>query len=140
MCELANVIMTGFLGVMAYKDWKTKKISVLMIGLTAIAAILLQIFVVQESFWSVFCGLMIGLLFLLLSKWTRESVGFGDSLLITVLGIYLGSTQLLEVMLGAGLGASIFAIWQCFCHGWNRKVTIPFVPFLAAAFIGAVFW
>lgn len=45
----------------------------------------------------------VGILFLLISKVTEEGFGYGDSLAILILGIYLGFWGLIGVLSGAFL-------------------------------------
>lgn len=139
MCGLANGVVTGVLALIAYRDWRTKRIPVILLSVLLLLVCLFQIFVIKENLWSVIGGVLIGILFVVVSMCTKEAIGYGDSWLITILGIYLGSTKILEVMLAAGFGASLFSIWNLFRCGWNKKITIPFAPFLLAAYIGAVY-
>lgn len=46
-------------------------------------------------------GGLSGILFLWISKITNEAIGYGDSLAILILGIYLGIWGLLEVLMTA---------------------------------------
>lgn len=139
MHEVANGVMTGILGFIAYQDWKTRKISVALLSMLSVSAFLFQIFIVREELWSVLGGMMVGCLFFVASACTKEAVGYGDSWLITILGFYLGGTKILEVMLAAGMGASIFAVWKLWQKGWSKKITLPFAPFVMAAYVGAVY-
>lgn len=139
MCGVANGVVTCVLGLIAYQDWRTKKISMMLLGMLTLLVCLFQVFVIREGILSVLGGILVGGLFWFVSVCTKEAIGYGDSWLITALGLYLGSTKLLEVMLAAGVGASLFSIWKLVQKGWNKKITIPFAPFLMAAYIGAVY-
>ena len=83
-------------------------------------------------------GVAVGLLFFGISKVTKEAVGYGDSWLVTILGMYLGGRRLLEVILTATVLAGIFSLIFCVFQGWDRKRSIPFVPFLTVAYLGVV--
>lgn len=139
MCKIADWIIAVILIAAGYKDWKTKQISLRMLLLFGIAVVGLRIAVVEDTMVSTLGGVLIGILFLGISKITGESIGYGDSWLIVLLGIYLGGRSLLRVVLGACICASIISMLTCLRGGWNKKYTIPFVPFLAAAYLGVIF-
>lgn len=138
MCRIADIAVAAFLLVAGYKDWKTKQISVLFLSFFTIAVILMRFLIVRNFVWSTAGGILIGLAFFVVSKCTREAIGYGDSWLIFILGIYLGGLAILEVVLGACFLSSLFSIFYCIRKGWNKKHTIPFVPFLAIAYTGVV--
>ncbi|MBQ8559791.1 MAG: prepilin peptidase [Tyzzerella sp.] len=139
MCKIADCIIAVILIAAGYKDWKTKQISLRMLLLLGIAVVILRIAVVEDTIVSTLGGVLIGILLLGISKITGESIGYGDSWLIILLGIYLGGKILLVVVLGACVYAGLFSLLLCLKKGWNRKYTIPFVPFLAVAYLGVVF-
>lgn len=139
MCGIVDTIISLCLVGIAYRDWKTRRISVIWLGVLSVIVSAAQIYLKQTELWSILCGTLIGFAFFMISRCTNESIGYGDSWLITILGVYLGADGLLEVMLSAGLGASLFSVWKLFQCGWNRKISIPFAPFLAAAYVGTVY-
>ena len=137
MRGLIDVLMIGTLAVASWGDWKRKEISVrILLIMTFLASIKVVFF--SEKFLEVILGLGIGVGFLLISKCTEEQIGYGDSWLILVLGIYVGFEKLLILLFTASLGAAIFSLIFCMIHKWNRNFTIPFVPFLAAAYLGVM--
>lgn len=81
-------------------------------------------------------GAAVGGCFLLSSYITRERMGYGDSLMIGLLGIMLGVWELAEVLSVAFLLLGIVAGY-CFVRKKQIKV-LPFLPFLAAGYIGAL--
>lgn len=139
MCKIAEIFVAVLLIVAAYKDWKTKRISSWLLFGMSVVILGTRLFIIEESLLSTAGGIVIGIMFFVLSKCTKESVGYGDSWLILLLGIFLGGRRVLELVLLATLLAGLFSLVRGIRHGWNRKQTIPFVPFLAAAYIGVMF-
>lgn len=139
MCKVAEIVVLLFLLIAAYKDWKTKRISVLFLFVMSVVMLGIRLLIIEESLLSTLGGVAIGIVFFMFSKCTKESVGYGDSWLILLLGIFLGGKRVLEVVLIAMLFSGVFSIVHCMRHGWDRKQTIPFIPSLAAAYIGVVF-
>lgn len=84
-------------------------------------------------------GGCIGIVFLLISRVSGESFGYGDSILILIIGIFLGFWNLMYLLLGAFSMAAVFSAVMMIKHRFNRKSSFPFVPFLAAAYLGGMF-
>ncbi len=83
-------------------------------------------------------GLIIGAIFLLLSKLTKEQIGIGDAYVIIVIGLMLGGIHCLEIITFSFLLSSIVAIILMLMFHFSRKKTIPFIPFLLLGFISSV--
>ena len=137
MCTCMNVIMMILLLLAAFKDMKKRSISLRLLVILSIFT-LLSTFLQKENVWDIFGGAAIGLLFFLISKCTGEQIGYGDSWLILVLGVYAGAKALIWILFAASFGAGLFSLCFCAIHKWNRRYSIPFIPFLAAAFLGVV--
>ena len=80
-----------------------------------------------------------GIVFLLISRASGEAFGYGDSILILIIGVFLGFWNLLYLLLGAFSMAAVFSAVMMIKHGFSRKSSFPFVPFLAAAYLGGMF-
>lgn len=89
-----------------------------------------------ESWRAVAGGILTGILFMGISRLTEEKIGYGDSLLIIVLGTFLGMWKLLILLLGAFGLAAVVSILLMIKRKFTRKSMIPFVPFLTVAYIG----
>ena len=84
-------------------------------------------------------GAAVGIVFLAVSRGTKEAFGYGDSLLIVIMGMMLGFWEILSVLLAAFLLAAVFSAVLLFRNHFDRKASFPFVPFLTAAYIGGMF-
>lgn len=139
MCRVVEYVMASLLIVLAYKDWRTKRVSAWLLGVIMILAISARVFLVSMSIKETVAGVVIGVLLLGISKWSKEAIGYGDSWLIFSLGIYLGGMKLLQVISFASFLACFFSIVYCMRHGWNRKHTLPYIPFITMAYLGGMF-
>ena len=83
-------------------------------------------------------GGAVGAGFLAVSKISGEAMGYGDSILITILGGFLGFWNILSVLTAAFLLAAVFSAVMLVRRGFTRKSSFPFVPFLTAAYIGVL--
>ena len=93
MCKVAEIVVSLFLMIAAYKDWRTKRISVLFLFVMSVVMLGVRFLIIEESLLSTLGGVAIGVVFFMLSKCTKESVGYGDSWLILLLGIFLGERE-----------------------------------------------
>ena len=128
---VGNVIMGVYLISLSYSDMKRRKLSV-----GFLSALVFQAITGIESWRAVAGGILTGFLFMGISRLTEEKIGYGDSLLIIVLGTFLGMWKLLILLLGAfGLAAAV-SILLMIKRKFTRKSMIPFVPFLTVAYMG----
>ena len=79
-----------------------------------------------------------GALFVIVSRVTEEAFGYGDSILITITGIFLGIWDLLSMLVTAFFLAAVFSGIMLSRKQYTRKSSFPFVPFLAIAYLGGV--
>lgn len=138
MCKIEDWIVFILLGICSVSDCKKKTIPVILLIILSIAVAVFAIICDAVSMKLRVCGAFVGLLFLLISKCTKEAIGYGDSWLILLLGIHMGSLRVVEVLFAASLLAgiaSLFFLWKC--H-WKRNATLPFVPFLSISYLGAM--
>lgn len=138
MCKISEGVVLLFLLAASVMDVKTRRISSrLLIGMSA--AILCLCFQQQrQNIVSVIGGLFIGIVFCFISKFTEEAIGYGDSWIITLLGLHLGAGKLVALVMAAFFLAGIFSLGRMLRRRWSRICSIPFVPFLTAAYVGVL--
>ena len=93
------------------------------------------------SSWStgeIIAGILAGAFFLLLSKLTKESFGYGDSILIVIMGAFLGFWSLMSVLFMAFFMAGLFSVIMLLKTKFHKKSKFPFIPFLMAAYAGGI--
>lgn len=84
-------------------------------------------------------GLIVGILFLLISHLTRGQIGMGDAYVIIILCIMLGIFSGMEVITYSFLLSAIIAMILAGLFHFNKKKTMPFLPFLLAGFLISIF-
>lgn len=77
-----------------------------------------------------FIRLLPGVLFLLCSKLTGEKVGYGDGIILLILGICLTFPLIWYVWMFALLLVTLWAGVLLCTKKANRRTRIPFIPFL----------
>lgn len=135
MCEIEQIGGFLFLTVCTYFDMKTRMLPVWLLvagGIGVFASHIIQ----QGNWWIYIMGMLLGVAFLLVSKVTKEGLGYGDSILILLLGAFVGLWQMVLVLVIAFGSAAIFSIIVLVLKKMSRKKQIPFVPFLLLGFLG----
>ena len=69
------------------------------------------------------------------SKVTKEGIGYGDSLLILIMGIYLGIWGLLEVLMTAFFILGIIGLICVVIKRKKKGLAFPFYPFLTVGYL-----
>ena len=135
MWSMSEGICLLFLVVIAIRDIQTRQISVVTLILGIILSTGYQLMVAKTDLWFVFGGLLTGGVFMLLSKVTKEGMGYGDSFVILILGIYLGARNLFIVLSVTFFLLLCVSVPVLCIEKMSRKHTLPFLPFLAGGYV-----
>ena len=116
-------------------DTKSRKISLVVVGVTAFCGLCWRMGEGSLFTWEVLWGLVPGLLWFLLARVTGESVGYGDAWVLLAVGIVLGGSDTLLMCTAAVFLAGIIALVLLVFFHKNRKYQMPFLPFLMAGYL-----
>lgn len=103
MIGISQIIGLGILGVASIMDIKCREIPTGLLVIMNVGAIIYQCLWHREAVLLAVGGAAVGMVFLIVSRVTKESVGYGDSLGILALGIYAGLWNILEILAEAFL-------------------------------------
>lgn len=132
---LSSLCCVGYLCCLSVLDIKTQRLPNRLLAAGAVVA-LLQVFLGSSpSILLSLAGGAVGIAFLGISKVTGEAFGYGDSIVIIILGISLGLWNLLALLmlsflLAAGCSTVLLALFH-----FQRKTTLPFIPFLVSSYV-----
>lgn len=135
MCQLLFAVYMSILAIMDIK-WKKLSLAALMSGFIILTAGFLcgrNIHVMLLA-----AGAGVGIVFMVVSRVTEEAFGYGDSILILIMGGFLGFWNILSLLVAAFSMAALFSIFMLLRKKFHRKSAFPFVPFLTAAYIGGM--
>lgn len=122
-----------FLLIESIYDLKSKKISIPILVIFIIPSFLLALYIEKTNFLTLVIGAFIGLGVLGLSFLTKEGIGYGDAIILIGTGLVLG-WRINLIMLFTGLFLSSVISIVLLIKKMDRKMTIPFVPFITCAF------
>lgn len=137
---ICQTVFAGYMIVLAVMDirWKKLSLMILLSGTVPLAAGFLcdrEIHIILLA-----AGAAVGVIFLIISRVTEDSFGYGDSILIMIMGGFLGFWNILSLLTVAFSMAALFSIFMLIRKRFHRKSAFPFVPFLTAAYIGGMFF
>lgn len=133
--EISQIICLGILIIISAIDIKYREIPVGILLAVNVGALVYQCLCHGEDVVLIAGGMAVGAAFLFISRVTGESVGYGDSLGIVGLGIYVGLWKLIEILTGAFFMLALCAVPVLVRRKMSRKCALPFYPFLAASYI-----
>ena len=135
---ICRVIFAGYLGVLTVMDIRNKRLNLLFL-LSGFLLMTAGFFCKREIHPLLLAtGAGVGIVFLLASRVTGESFGYGDSILIMIMGGFLGFWDILSLLTAAFLLAAVFSVIMLIRKKFNRKTAFPFVPFLMIAYTGGM--
>lgn len=76
-------------------------------------------------------SLLPGLCFLLLSRCTKEKIGYGDGLMLLIIGAAVGFYQCFFALCIGLFFSACFAVLLLILHKAGKGSRLPFIPFLA---------
>ena len=143
MCELSEKVCIIYLSILSMLDIRFRKMPVWLLSADGVLAIAYQIWKTLGGtaipLPLILTGAVVGILFLGIGKVTREAFGYGDGLVILILGIYLGFWNLTIVLMITFFAASVMALLLLVSKRNRRKMAMPFVPFLCIGYVVFVF-
>ncbi len=129
--EAASLL--GMLVLCAYEDIKKKQIRVITVLVFGILGLVFHMLNMEMDIWNILGGMLVGAILFLVSILSREQIGKGDALMLTISGIYLGLFGNLILLWGATFILGLAGIG---CRAFNKKVrSLPFAPFLLLVYI-----
>lgn len=126
-------ILTGGLGILSIEDLKWKKLHSLPIAAIGIMGIVFSVITgvwLHGGWW---LGWIPGILVLFFAWLTKESIGYGDGLVILSMGGFYSAVELCSVLLLAVTIAGVGALILLVFFRKSRKTQLAFVPFLLCA-------
>lgn len=91
--------------------------------------------IVKGKGYSLLLGVIPGILLVLMGFLTREKVGYGDGILVIIIGLILGWPGSFVIYVIAQFGVLFYAVFLLVARHTSGDVKIPFAPFLAMSVV-----
>ena len=131
---IENGMVLGAMVVMSIVDIKKRQVSLKMLIPFGLAVICWRIFQ-GAGFGELLAGLVPGVLCLLLSYVTEESIGTGDGLVLCALGIFCGIKAAVAILGMALVLSAVWAMVLLIFKKAGRKTELPFLPCLSIGYL-----
>jgi len=137
--DIANGIMLGILGGFGIYDLLYKKVPIWAVIIFGVSVWGYRVYA-GAGIGELLAGLVPGAVLLLTAFCTKESIGYGDGMVLCVLGIFLGLRYSLAVFGMALVFAALSAAVLLVLKKAGRKTELPFLPCLFAGYLLSMIW
>lgn len=128
-----EILVLLFLGINAILDFKYKKIP-WVLSICFIVIGIGSVLISSPINWWQFLGAIVGIGIILISVCTKQAIGLGDGLVLLVVGIFIGLWKTLMILFLSGILVAVVGIIMMVQKKGNLKTSLPFIPFILAAY------
>lgn len=130
MYKIVHICLIIILGVICVFDIKRKKIPVYMLIILAAAGIISNYTVGEFDIEKRIIAMLPGMILLIVSMITKQQIGYGDGMIILIMGLYIDIDDILSIVLSSFLLSSIAAIILMTVFKKKKNFEMAFSPFL----------
>lgn len=134
-----TILFILWLSICSWQDLKKKSISISFIIGGFVLLFIGSLYLNQVSFISRIAGGGIGGILLGLNPLTKGQIGLGDGIIIGIIGICIGFTSNVSILLVALFLSAVISLILLVFKKVDKKQTIPFVPFILLGYLGVMF-
>ena len=131
--KIVEILLIIYVVVLSVSDIQRRELPVGML-LGGLGMALIRVFIKGE-WMGTLLGVLPGILLIFMGFLTREKVGYGDGILLIIMGLIMGWPGILVIYIMAQFGVLFYALFLLVVKHASRTVQIPFAPFLAVALI-----
>ena len=130
MYKIVHICLIIILGVICVFDIKRKKIPVYMLIILAAAGIISNFTVGEFDIEKRIIAMLPGMILLIVSMITKQQIGYGNGMIILIMGLYIDIDDILSIVLSSFLLSSIAAIILMTVFKKKKNFEMAFSPFL----------
>lgn len=131
-------ILLAFLGLNTVSDIRSKKILVWSAWVFGLFGLVYGFVGNELSILQGLVALLPGIIFLIISKITKESMGYGDGMIVLVMGIYISIQKLVGSLMIALIFAAAWSMILLVFFKKKKHEEFPFVPFVLLGYLGGM--
>lgn len=132
--EVSEGMVLGSLAGFSLYDLRYKEVPAVGLSVFGLAVLIYRL-CMGEAWYSLLTGVVPGVVLLLVSLCTKESIGYGDGLMLLVLGVFCGLQKTVAILGMALVLIALAAIVLLVLHKAGRKTELPFLPFVFAGYL-----
>lgn len=133
------IILLIYLLICSYSDIKTQTISLKLSIIFIILFLILNFIFNFTSYLSLFFSIFPGCLILLLGKFTKQSIGYGDGIILIVSGMYTNFWYCTSILLTTLMLSSFFSLFLILKKR-SLKTVFPLAPFILLSYLINLFF
>lgn len=135
-----TVVLLGCLGLMSIEDIRKREISSMWIILLGVIGVPIMTALGEFRSALFLIRFVPGVVCVMLAWVTREQIGYGDALLLLVLGFYLDVNLLMNVCMVAMTLVGILSLVLLVVAKQSRKSELPLIPFILLGYLVVWWW
>lgn len=132
---MKEILLISGLCIMSVEDIRKNEIRRVWLLVLGVAGVLLMVVGGGLRGVADLAGFIPGMLCLLVAWMTKEQLGWGDAILILVMGCYLDAIALMNVCMIAFAIAGFAALVLIVVVKKSKKYELPLVPFLLTGYV-----
>lgn len=135
----AKILVLIFLAIGSVHDVKSRELPGSFLFIFAVFAVLCNLLLCYQKVSGIFSGILLGGSFLVFGWLTKEAIGYGDGIGITIMGILLGGNLTVIILATAFFLSALYGIGKLLLKKGTASDRMPFYPFLFMAALGGIF-
>lgn len=135
---IVHILEIIFLTWESVEDLRCQRLSIYSLGCFMVLGLGVRIFYQKTGIGEIFISMTAGICMMLISRITKEAIGYGDGMVILITGIYAGMKVTLCTLVFAFIAMMFLSsviIWR---KGFHHDIRLPFVPCILLGYIGGL--
>lgn len=129
-----------FLALLTFYDIKNKQLPMRVIGIFGVVIVGICFAKDYFSSWEILIRLLPGMFLIIIAYFTSQSIGYGDGIVIMLIGLMIDIHTAITFILLAFLLSAMVSIILLISRKGNKQSKIPFMPFLLIAWCACLIW
>lgn len=132
---ICSLLYVGMLAIWDAREKMIPAIALCIGGMLGVTCAAYTVLFGERNVWDIGMAMLPGIVLLLLAYATRQQIGYGDGLLLLILGLFLEKEMILFIVVSGQLMASFWGIVLLVFRKAGKGTTIPYIPFLFMAML-----
>ena len=135
---ILKIFILLFLFVAAFIDYRKKEIPLILPVIGFVPALAISLILKSPTLLELALGIAVGGIALLLAKFTKQAIGYGDGMILICTGAALGFIKNLIMLALALIIAACACALLMFIKRKKKKDEVAFIPFLFCGYVATI--